>query len=132
MNQGGSKPAGAMSKNPWRPAPPENAAIFGQVLQRFPEAEPRRMFGCPCAFIQGNMFTGLHQESMIFRLSPEDRAAFLALPGATPFVPMEGRPMREYVAAPPGMLASPDELEKWMGRALSFTNSLPPKVKARR
>ena len=59
-------------------------------------------------------------------------AAFLALPGASPFVPMEGRPMREYVAAPPGMLASPDELEKWMGRAFSFTKSLPPKVKARR
>jgi hypothetical protein len=126
------KPAGVMPKNPWRPVPPENVTIFGQVLQRFPEAEPRRMFGCPCAFIQGNMFTGLHQESMIFRLSPEDRAAFLALPGATPFVPMEGRPMREYVVAPPEMLALPDELERWMLRAFTFTKSLAPKVKAKR
>ena len=132
MNQSGSKPAGAMPKNPWRPVPPENAAIFGQVLQRFPEAEPRRMFGCPCAFIQGNMFTGLHQESMIFRLSPEDRADLLALPGAAPFVSMEGRPMREYVVAPPEMLALPDELEKWMARALSFAKGLPPKAKAKR
>jgi TfoX/Sxy family transcriptional regulator of competence genes len=121
-----------MAKNPWRPVPPENVAIFEQVLRRFPEAEPRRMFGCPCAFIQGNMFTGLHQESMIFRLSPEDRASFLALPEATPFVPVAGRPMREYVVAPPEMLAAPDELENWMDRALSFTRSLPPKVKAKR
>jgi TfoX/Sxy family transcriptional regulator of competence genes len=132
MKPNDGKSSGAMSKNPWRPVPPENVVIFEQVLQRFPEAERRRMFGCPCAFIQGNMFTGLHQESMIFRLSPEDRSAFLALPGATPFVPMEGRPMREYVVAPPEMLALPDELEKWMLRALTFTKGLTPKVKAKR
>ena len=78
------------------------------------------------------MFTGLHQESMIFRLSPEDRAVFLALPGATAFVPMEGRPMREYVVTPPEMLAMPDELAKWMARALSFAKGLPPKAKAKR
>ncbi len=132
MNKIDRKPAAPVAKNPWRRVPPENVAIFGQVLKRFPEAEPRSMFGCPCAFIQGNMFTGLHQESMIFRLSPEDRATFLELPGATPFVPMEGRPMREYVVAPPEMLSVPEELEKWMGRAMSFTKGLPPKVKAKR
>jgi TfoX/Sxy family transcriptional regulator of competence genes len=132
MNQRGINPTVATAKNPWRPVPPRNVAIFEQVIRRFPDAEPRRMFGCPCAFIQGNMFTGLHQESMIFRLSPEDRSAFLALPGATPFVPVEGRPMREYVAAPPEMLAEPDELERWMGRARSFARSLPPKAKAKR
>ncbi len=132
MNQATKKPAPAMSKNPWRRVPPENVAIFGQVLKQFPDAEPRSMFGCPCAFFQGNMFTGLHQEGMIFRLSPEDRASFLALPRAAPFVPMEGRPMREYVVAPAEMLTSPDELEKWMGRALDFAKGLPPKVKAKR
>jgi hypothetical protein len=132
MKLSSTKPAGAMSKNPWRPVPPENAVVFAQVLRHFPEAEPRRMFGCPCAFIQGNMFTGLHQEGMIFRLSPEDRVAFLTLPGAAPFVPMAGRPMREYVMAPTEMLALPVELEKWMARALSFTKSLPAKVKDKR
>jgi TfoX/Sxy family transcriptional regulator of competence genes len=132
MNQIGNKPTVAIAKNSWRPVPPENAAIFGQLMQRFPEAEPRRMFGCPCAFVHGNMFTGLHQENMIFRLSPEDRAAFLTLPGATPFVPVQGRPMREYVVAPPEMLALPDELERWMSQALSFAKRLPPKVKAKR
>jgi TfoX/Sxy family transcriptional regulator of competence genes len=132
MNQRNQKPTDAVARNPWRPVPPENVALFAQVLQGFPEAEPRRMFGCPCAFIRGNMFSGLHQESMIFRLSPEDRAAFLALPGAAPFVPMEGRPMREYVVAPPVMLAELEELARWMRKAFDFARSLPPKVKTKR
>jgi TfoX/Sxy family transcriptional regulator of competence genes len=132
MKPNSGKPVSTMPKNPWRPVPPDNAATFGQMLRLFPEAELRKMFGCPCAFVGGYMFAGLHQENMIFRLSPEDRAAFLVLPGTGPFVPMEGRPMREYVAAPPEMMASQDELETWLARALTFTKTLPPKVKGKR
>ena len=33
-----------------------------------------KMSGYPCAFVNGNLFTGLFKQSTIFRLSSSDRA----------------------------------------------------------
>jgi len=48
----------------------------------------------------------------MLRLSDEDRAKFLRLPGAKPFEPMAGRPMREYVELPPEVMGSPAVLKR--------------------
>jgi TfoX/Sxy family transcriptional regulator of competence genes len=101
--------------------------LFDSVLPADPRVERRSMFGCPCAFAGGNMFIGLHQENMIVRLGEADRAALLARPGAEIFEPMEGRPMREYVALPLDMLEQAEEVEPWVRRALEYAASLPPK-----
>jgi TfoX/Sxy family transcriptional regulator of competence genes len=111
----------------WRRAPAELVEFFITTLQLFPEAEPRRMFGYPCAFINGQMFTGVHQESMILRLSPEDRQRFLQQHEAALFEPMPGRPMKEYVVVPPTVLADADQLESWLEKSLAYAKSLPPK-----
>jgi len=113
----------------WRPVPPEMTRMFNDLLVDLPLAERRQMFGCPCAFVGGQMFTGLHQENMMLRLSEADRAEFLKLEGARPFVPMEGRPMREYVLVPPAMLSASEELSRWLERAFQYAASLPPKEK---
>jgi TfoX/Sxy family transcriptional regulator of competence genes len=112
----------------WRSAPPELVRTFGEAVKPLPGVEVRKMFGYPCAFYNGQMFAGLHQESMILRLSSDDRAGFLALPGATPFEPMAGRPMREYVVVPASVVDDPSELTPWLDRALAYAASLPPKV----
>ena len=62
--------------------------------------ERRKMFGFACAFVNGNMFTGLHQRDMIVRLPEDGRAELLEMPGTNLFEPMAGRVMREYVAVP--------------------------------
>ena len=90
-----------------------------------PRVERRKMFGYPCAFAGGNMFTGLHQESMIVRLGEAERAALLREKGAAPFVPVAGRPMREYVTLPPMMSAQ--DARVWTARSLDYAASLPPK-----
>lgn len=92
--------ANKSSQRKWCPAPEALVNRFNHVIKSFPKAEPKKMFGYPCAFINGNMFTGLHQESMILRLSPEDRETLLAIEGAAPFQPMPNRIMKEYVAIP--------------------------------
>ncbi len=113
----------------WTKSPPALVARLDALLCHAPAAERRQMFGYPCAFLQGNMFTGLFQESMLFRLSPADKAEFLKLPGAALFEPIKGRVMSEYVTVPEAMLADETALTSWLSRSLAYAGSLPPKQK---
>lgn len=117
----------------WKKSPPELVALFERV--RPPEeggVEHRVMFGYPCCVLYGHMFAGLHQDSLILRLSGEDIEAFLKLPGAAPFEPMPGRPMRGFVTAPQGMLQDEPTLRGWVDRALACARQLPPKHEGKR
>lgn len=72
------------------------------------------------------MVTGLHQESWIVRLPEEERRGRLA-DGWSIFEPMPGRPMREHVALPAGVIADPDAARAWVERAADHGRALPPK-----
>jgi len=113
----------------WRKSPPSLIALFDAVLPEDPRIERRKMFGYPCAFVNGNMFTGLHQEDFIVRLSEDDRTRIRDDLGAQTFEPMAGRPMREYVALPEDVLEDEETVRGWVGRALDFAGALPPKEK---
>src|ERR1051325_6031683 len=76
--------------------------LFGRTAHRLPGVEPRRMFGYPAAFVNGNMFACLFQDRMMLRLSEKDRKES----GFPPFEPSPGRAMREYVTLPPEVLGS--------------------------
>lgn len=114
----------------WEKSAGELAALFEKVIPKDPAVVQKKMFGWPCGFVNGNLFAGLHKQSMIFRLPASDHAEFLRLDGAAEFEPMPGRKMKGY-----GMLADPlnrdpRELQRWMERSLEFTRTLPGKVKA--
>ena len=79
------------------------------------------MFGCPCAFIHGHMFTGVHEDRLIVRV-PEAAAA-------QPFAPM-GRAMKEYAALEGALDLPPQELREWVRRAFDYASALPPKAPA--
>lgn len=87
----------------------------------------RKMFGYPCAWIGGNMASGLFAEEWWVRVSEADRDRLLALEGAHPFEPMPGRSMGRYVVLPPTVVASEADLDAWLTRAFDFTRTLPPK-----
>lgn len=111
-------------------APPELVTRFGDAIRPLMnEIEPRQMFGYPCAFANGYMFTGLFQDFMHVRLSDADRAEFLKISGAHVFEPMPGRPMKGYVALPPSILNSDAELDRWLRKSLAYVQSMPTKVK---
>ena len=112
----------------WQPAPAELVSVFQLAMQSVPEAQARKVFGYPAAFVNGQMFAGLHRDSLILRLAEADRAQFLKRKGARVFEPMPGRPMREYVVAPPSVLKSKAQLNTWLGRALAYAKTLPPKA----
>jgi TfoX/Sxy family transcriptional regulator of competence genes len=108
-------------------------AAFDAALARLPEVERRKMFGMPCAFVRGNMFSGLLEQRMMLRLSAEDRTGFLAnVPDSTPFSPRPGMEMREYVSVPEAVWSDSKLLQEWIEKAYTYALSLPPKVKKSR
>jgi len=111
---------------------PGSIARFRAALAAQPAAVERVMFGCPCAFVGGNMTAGLYGDDWFVRLPAEERASLLAEDGARPFAPMPGRPMREYVVLPPSVVADDAALAHQLSRAVTFALTLPPKQPARR
>ena len=115
-----------MSK--WKKSSPELIEAFYSALENESLLEMRKMFGYPCAFIRGNMCTGLHEENWIMRLSEEDREEIQSTHRVEPFEPMKGRPMREYVAIPEEIKQDQKLLADWIGKSIAFTSSLPVKL----
>ena len=109
----------------WKTSPPELIDRFNAALPNDDRVERRVMFGYPCAFANGNMFSGLHEDRCFVRLGEPQRRALLDLPGASQFEPIAGRRMSEYVVVPDSF--SRARLSKWLGLALRYATSLPPK-----
>jgi TfoX/Sxy family transcriptional regulator of competence genes len=108
-------------------SPPELIERFEWLAARRPEAERRKMFGYPALFVGGNLVTGLYEASWMIRLPEAALAELLALPGAVPFGPMPGRPMKGYGTLPASTIDDDAELDAWVGRAIEFGRTLPPK-----
>jgi len=112
-------------------SPPELVERFGAVLDGVatPETTRRPMFGYPCAWIGGNMATGLFSTSWWVRLPPERPEAVLASGEARPFEVMPGRGMKGYAAMPDEVIGDDARVEAWVGEALAYTATLPARKK---
>jgi TfoX/Sxy family transcriptional regulator of competence genes len=110
----------------WRKAPESLAQAFEAALPADAAVAKRKMFGYPAAFVNGNMFAGVHQEDIVVRLPAERRSAAIES-GARQFEPMPGRPMREYVVLSEGSIADGGELSRWLDEAFRFVAAMPAK-----
>lgn len=131
--QSAARPAAKAIAKPsmkFEKARPETVAFFDTAMPG-PErgVEKRQMFGSPVRFVNGNMAMGLHNNRIILRLSEADRARFLKLEGASIFEPMAGRPMREYVVVPQGLVEEKAKLKQWIERSLAYVGGLPAKAR---
>lgn len=113
----------------WTKAPQGLVDLFDACLPDGPGLERRRMFGQPCAFVNGNMFAGLLQEIAFVRLPPSLHAALDAEFGVRHFEPMPGRPMRAYVVLPEEVLEDEGRFAGMLQAAYAFTSAMPPKEK---
>ncbi|MFC9691830.1 hypothetical protein ACFTSF_24985 [Kribbella sp. NPDC056951] len=57
-------------------------------------------FGMPCLKVGRKMVAGMFGNAMAFKLPPGVLEEALAVPGAGPFDPAGGRPMKEWVLIP--------------------------------
>lgn len=119
------------SRRKWRRNSEAVVSLLETLLRQWPEAERRQMFGCPCAFVRGNMFLAAHEDRLILRLPEEERARLLGQPGIAPFI-ANGRRMREYVAVDPSRNRDAARLSDWANRAYRYAEALPPKAGKRK
>jgi TfoX/Sxy family transcriptional regulator of competence genes len=112
----------------WQKSSPELIACFGACLPDDPLVERRQMFGYPCAFVNGNMFVGLHEQNLIVRLSERDRDRAVVKSNAKPFA-VNGRTMREYIAITDAPKRDPNEVAKFVKSAFDYAIDLAPKIK---
>ena len=110
----------------WKKTSPELVTAFDKAVPVAPSVTRRPMFGYPSALVNGNMFAGTFQDSIVVRLAETDRAALLKLKGAAPFEPM-GHPMKEYVVVPASIVSKPKELGAWIERGHRYAKTLPAK-----
>jgi TfoX/Sxy family transcriptional regulator of competence genes len=106
--------------NDWKKVSAELTRRFLAALPNDPRVERRQMFGCPCAFVHGNMFAGLHEDRLIVRIPDEAMHR--------PCVIM-GRTMKQYAAFDDAPSLSDASLAQWIARALVHAAALPAKVK---
>ncbi|MBM3503710.1 MAG: TfoX/Sxy family protein [Alphaproteobacteria bacterium] len=76
-----------MAKMQWKKSSPALIARFAAALPDDPKIQRRSMFGYPCSFVNGNFFTGLHQENVVVRLPGDARG-----PGVSPRQSRDLRP----------------------------------------
>jgi len=107
-------------------------AAFAAAVANLENVETGRMFGRDCAFVNGNVFVGLHAEGLFLRLPDSMRNEFRARHAAKMFEPMPGRLLNEYMTVPDRLLEAPGELRQWIGRALSHARTLPAREREER
>ena len=86
----------------------------------------RKMFGGLCLMLNGNMFAGVINDELMLRVGADNSDTLLAKPGARA-MDFTGKPMKGYIYVASSAFATPDTLDEWLGHALGFVETLPPK-----
>jgi hypothetical protein len=107
-------------------SPPGLVERFGAILDRYPEAQQKKMFGYHAAFVGGNMATSLFADRWVVRLTPDEIESARAA-GAGAFEPMAGRPMKGFVVIPEGDVDDDERIVGWVERGLATARAMPAK-----
>jgi TfoX/Sxy family transcriptional regulator of competence genes len=113
----------------WVKAPDELKLLLENAMKGT-ACEKRPMFGYPAYFINKNMFAGIFQDQIFFRLSSDQAEKLLRLhPPIRNLEPMPGRPMKDYFVIPKELYKKPGALLKIVSESSAHTGTLSPKVK---
>lgn len=90
----------------------------------------KKMFGSLGFMVNGHLTIGVGDGAdgsvLMVRIGKENEEDFLQDAGASISV-MGKRTMHGYLDLTPSAVASEDDLQKWVDRAVSFVHTLPPK-----
>ncbi len=119
----------AASKSKWKKSSPELVERFKDALPKDGAIEPKSMFGYPAAFVSGNFFAGLFEESVVMRMPEAQKSKLSALAKADGFNPMGGKPMTDWWVVSAKVASTKTALAKFLGEALVLAKELPAKKK---
>ena len=87
----------------------------------------RKMFGGHAFLLNGNMAVAASgQGGLLLRVDPADTDSLVAEVGISHFE-MRGRSMNGWVRVDPSVVASDEQLQRWVDVGLKYAGSLPPK-----
>jgi len=113
---------------------PERSGYLDKIILAcgFP-TDKKKMFGHEVHFLNGYMFTGANVDGIFVNIGAEaNKVALETEPGATPFIPVEGMTMKDYLLLKEPVVSNPDALKKWLDQGSQYLLSLPPKVKKKK
>ena len=84
----------------------------------------KKLFGCACFLLGGNVLVGVWKDSLIARVGPDGYEDALLEPHVREF-DITGRPMKGWVVVGPEGVEGDDQLTYWIGRATRFVRALP-------
>jgi TfoX/Sxy family transcriptional regulator of competence genes len=91
------------------------------------EVVEKKMFGGLGFMVDGNLAVAASRRGgLLVRTDPADAEEVESRPGVEP-MESTGRRMPGWVFVAPEALASKDEVDAWVDRALAFVATLPPK-----
>ena len=116
-------------KQKWQKTPTELANFLHETMKDV-VAEPKKMFGFPVYFINGNMFIGTFGNNLFLRFSRDKIPEILNKHKETSsFSPMPGRVMKEYLVIPEIIYRNKTEFSGLLRLSLAYAAALPPKQK---
>ena len=97
------------------------------ILTRKSGLTAKPMFGGVCYLVGGNMAFGIYKDNLIIRLGSREKAQKEIDSGrALPF-DITGKAMKGWIMIPKSRLENTGQAKKWLGLALAFAKTLPPK-----
>jgi TfoX/Sxy family transcriptional regulator of competence genes len=92
-----------------------------------PGISERRMFGGIAFLVDGKMFVGIRNSSLMARVGPERHDDALAMPHVR-VMDFTGRPMKGYVYIDPPAIAAESDLKAWVLWCVQHVARLPVKT----
>ena len=84
----------------------------------------KKMFGCVCFLLNGNMLVGVWNDSLIARIGKDAYDAALQNEHVGEFE-ITGKPMKSWVMVEPDGIDSDHQLTRWIDQATQFVRTLP-------
>lgn len=102
------------------------AARIREHIGDHPTVVEKKMFGGVAYMFQGNMAVGVHKDSLMVRLGPDDHDKAMEEPGVSEF-DLTGRSMRGWIVVDAEAITDEPTLGAWIDRGMKHAGSLPPK-----
>lgn len=97
-----------------------------KMVTRWKNTTQKKMFGGVCHLINGNMFCGVHKDSLILRLGEKTARDAMDAGNAREF-DITGKPMKGWVMVAEREYRSDTDLRAWLEKAKKFAKTLPAK-----
>ena len=95
-----------------------------ECLARRKGVAEKKLFGCACFLLGGNVLVGVWKESLIARVGPDNYDDALLEPHVREF-DITGRPMKGWVLVGSEAIEGCEQLNDWIQRAVKFVSKLP-------